>query len=439
MYHVKFEKMRKSVIGLSLCFCSLLLSIDCMAQHGGLPVISSGQSDIDNLTIPFELPEQLYEGSYLKFPNSFAKREFGYTREGVIWVYFYKTKELARKDMKSYTEKNHKISKAEGNVLVKHFGCIQEQKEGPLVTAWFTMDSYIIGINVPRNKMERKRLIKIGEEIILTYNERMNRMFSTPEKCFTTYLKAVDAQNTDLIMECMYNDESEKAKSSLMRLNAVIPYLSMVRMSHGVQEKKEDIEFGKAEIISDNQARLPIVNDIKEIRDSSTFMLLSLGTYSNFKTGNAWIPFKKIDGKWGIDLAALQETAFEQSKSLARRASCMSNLKQIGLALHMYAQDYDGKFPDDLSTLCPNYISNPKIFKCRGDKTISEIKEMKQGTRISYVYVTVLTEQDSTDRILAYDASPDFHDGEGRNVLFLDGHVAWYAEKEFQKLLKKNR
>jgi hypothetical protein len=135
-------------------------------------------------------------------------KEFRYARKGVIWVYFYKTPELAEKDMKLYAERSYKISKAESSVLAEHFGCIQEQKEDLIVTVWFTMDSYIIGINVPRNKVERKKLVKTGEEIILSYSARINRMFSTPEKCFETYLKAVDAQNTDLIMECMYNDGS---------------------------------------------------------------------------------------------------------------------------------------------------------------------------------------------------------------------------------------
>lgn len=436
MYQIKIEKLWRNVVGLLVCFCILLVSADCMAQHGGIPpVISSGQNDTANLTIPFELPEQLCEGSYLEFPNSFTKKDFRYSREGVIWVYFYKTKELAKKDMKLYAEKNYKISKEESSVLAEHFGCIQKT-EVPLITAWFTMDSYIIGIMVPKNKMERKKLVKTGEEIILNYNERINRMFSTPEKCFTTYLKAVDARNTDLIIECMYNDGSEKAKSSLIYLKAMIPYLSMAMMSQSAQEKKEDIKFGKAEIISDSEAKLLITNNAKITQSSSACMLLYIGGYR--RSGDAWIPFRKGNGKWGIDYAKLQERTFNRARGSARKAVCMSNLKQIGLALHMYAQDYDEKFPDDISALCPNYIANAKIFKCPSDKTISEIKEMKPGTRISYVYIKGLTEKDSQDSMIAYDASPDNHDGEGRNVLFLDGHVKWYDEKEFQKLLSKN-
>ncbi len=438
MYHVKSKKTWKSSVGLVVCFCALLVSIDCMAQGVGIrPAISSEQSDIGNLTIPFELPEQLYEGSYLEFPGSFARREFRYTPEGFILVYFYRTNGAARKDMKSYAEENHKISKEESSLLAKHFGCSQEQEEEQLITTWFTVSSYNIGIRVPRDKMGRRDLIKIGEEIILRYDERINRMFSTPKKCFETYLKAIDTQNTDLIIECMHNDGSEKAKSSLQYLKMTMPYLSMVRIASGVGEKKEDIEFGKVEIISDNEVKLPIVSDPKMTRESPAFLLLSAGMRGRRSKTGLWIPLRKAGGKWGIDLVTLQETAFARSRGMARRAECLSNLKQIGLGLHMHAMDHNEAFPEDIRVLYPTYISSAKIFKCPSDESISDIKEITRGTRISYVYVPGLTTKDGSDSIVAYDASPDFHGGEGRDVLFLDGHVKWYAEEEFQKLVNK--
>jgi len=44
-------------------------------------------------------------------------------------------------------------------------------------------------------------------------------------------------------------------------------------------------------------------------------------------------------------LAAILFPVFARARENARRASCMSNLKQIGLGLMMYLQDYDGKYP----------------------------------------------------------------------------------------------
>lgn len=44
-------------------------------------------------------------------------------------------------------------------------------------------------------------------------------------------------------------------------------------------------------------------------------------------------------------LAAILFPVFARARENARRASCMSNLKQIGLGMMMYVQDYDGHFP----------------------------------------------------------------------------------------------
>jgi len=43
-------------------------------------------------------------------------------------------------------------------------------------------------------------------------------------------------------------------------------------------------------------------------------------------------------------LAAILFPVFARARENARRASCMSNLKQIGLSMMMYVQDYDGKY-----------------------------------------------------------------------------------------------
>jgi prepilin-type N-terminal cleavage/methylation domain-containing protein/prepilin-type processing-associated H-X9-DG protein len=44
-------------------------------------------------------------------------------------------------------------------------------------------------------------------------------------------------------------------------------------------------------------------------------------------------------------LAAILFPVFARARENARRASCQSNLKQIGLGIMQYVQDYDGRFP----------------------------------------------------------------------------------------------
>src|SRR5258708_40232072 len=45
-------------------------------------------------------------------------------------------------------------------------------------------------------------------------------------------------------------------------------------------------------------------------------------------------------------LAAILFPVFAQAREKARQASCMSNLRQIGLGFAQYVQDYDEKLPD---------------------------------------------------------------------------------------------
>ena len=59
-------------------------------------------------------------------------------------------------------------------------------------------------------------------------------------------------------------------------------------------------------------------------------------------------------------LAAILFPVFARAREKARQTSCLSNLKQLGLAWTMYAQDYDEQFPFDA------YIGNPHPMLCTG-------------------------------------------------------------------------
>ena len=76
-------------------------------------------------------------------------------------------------------------------------------------------------------------------------------------------------------------------------------------------------------------------------------------------------------------LAAMLLPALSQAREKARQATCMNNLKQLGLAFYMYIQDYnDTFFPDNVTVMGGaaddwsftlrdrNYITNSKTFLC---------------------------------------------------------------------------
>src|SRR5579862_8326471 len=51
-------------------------------------------------------------------------------------------------------------------------------------------------------------------------------------------------------------------------------------------------------------------------------------------------------------LAAILFPVFARAREQARRTSCLSNMKQIGTALFMYAQDYDETLPERYGNCC---------------------------------------------------------------------------------------
>jgi len=53
-------------------------------------------------------------------------------------------------------------------------------------------------------------------------------------------------------------------------------------------------------------------------------------------------------------LAAILFPVFAQARESARSASCLSNMKQINLAILMYSQDYDERFPTPLYDMANN-------------------------------------------------------------------------------------
>ena len=77
-------------------------------------------------------------------------------------------------------------------------------------------------------------------------------------------------------------------------------------------------------------------------------------------------------------LAGMLLPALSSSREQARRATCLSNVKQIVLALTVYADTYDGYLPPldsgvsgsfDWSGRLTNVVSSTAVFKCPTDRT----------------------------------------------------------------------
>ena len=165
-------------------------------------------------------------------------------------------------------------------------------------------------------------------------------------------------------------------------------------------------------------------------------------------------------------LAAMLLPALNQAREKARRANCLSNLKQIGLGIAMYADNYNGRVPLDNTAasanlggsfnLLSNTVTSAKIYTCPSDsgRKLTASYPLSTSTagnlNISYAYCPFIIWQDQPDSILALDrmgtptastyytkgskwaatgvspiVGPAPHKDAGGNVLYNDGHVQW--------------
>jgi prepilin-type N-terminal cleavage/methylation domain-containing protein/prepilin-type processing-associated H-X9-DG protein len=179
-------------------------------------------------------------------------------------------------------------------------------------------------------------------------------------------------------------------------------------------------------------------------------------------------------------LASILFPVFSRARAKARQASCQSNMKQLGLAMTMYASDYDGLVPyycikgdfnetdDDITwdvSVLP-YLKNKSVLYCPDNRFHRDTSLPQMGMKRSYaeprylgnnVIGAVATEdlpnpvktvmliekgaylpgtlEDSGAEFATqmgyskdYPAAPMPHN-DGKNFVFCDGHVKWYNAK----------
>jgi len=149
-------------------------------------------------------------------------------------------------------------------------------------------------------------------------------------------------------------------------------------------------------------------------------------------------------------LAALLMPTLGRAKEAGRATACLSNLRQIGVALQLYVDENHNRLPvmrdrpistntpptnafPSVDTVLSNQLGNVKVLRCPSDK-----KQIFEQTGSSYGWNNLLNGQkaDSPDIFnlqLGSSQIPVFYDKEafhkargekkGVNYLYADGHI----------------
>lgn len=106
-------------------------------------------------------------------------------------------------------------------------------------------------------------------------------------------------------------------------------------------------------------------------------------------------------------LAAILFPVFARARENARRSACQSNLKQIGLGMMQYTQDYDEKMPYTFSTVgggiyswesvVQPYVKSAQLFACpsnskKAQNTVDQNGNALSGEAIPKSYSTQSSE-----------------------------------------------
>ncbi len=150
-------------------------------------------------------------------------------------------------------------------------------------------------------------------------------------------------------------------------------------------------------------------------------------------------------------LAGLLLPVLSKAKEAGRATACLSNLRQIGIALQLYVQDNNNKLPElrdklfetnappatntlpSIDIVLSNHLGSVQVLKCPSDK-----KQTFEQTGSSYAWNSLLNGQDAEHlRVMNLDFDPHqipvsfdkeaFHRARGEkkgvNYLYADGHI----------------
>ncbi|MFP3903196.1 MAG: DUF1559 domain-containing protein [Armatimonadota bacterium] len=177
-------------------------------------------------------------------------------------------------------------------------------------------------------------------------------------------------------------------------------------------------------------------------------------------------------------LAAILFPVFARAREKARQSSCLSNVKQIGLAYMQYAQDYDETYcvwRNNMGTPKPNtgddvywyqaiypYVKNSQVYVCpsRADRSVGygqNCDHMGYGSSgstgapvkladVDYPAQTILFAENTSacfycphrwiDNPGSYQSLYDNYvqaavHNEGGNIGFCDGHAKWMMKNDY--------
>ncbi|MCC6424834.1 MAG: DUF1559 domain-containing protein [Phycisphaerales bacterium] len=140
--------------------------------------------------------------------------------------------------------------------------------------------------------------------------------------------------------------------------------------------------------------------------------------------------------------------AFQRSRESTRETRCLNQMRQLGMAFVMYANDHKGQLPPDLGSLLPYLNGNALLMICP-DMPINpnsipadaagRAKWVDEHSSYEYLLpnVKLASIQNATTKIMVRENS-SIHGGK-MNVIFADGHAQGMWPYEVENLMDADK
>ncbi len=137
-------------------------------------------------------------------------------------------------------------------------------------------------------------------------------------------------------------------------------------------------------------------------------------------------------------LLSLILAALARARASASAVACCANLRQIGMALHVYAGDNAGRLPDPSDTGIPwetaIHYCNTNVLHCPADEEVFPSVGSSYDWRDTGDPATTLAGRTMTkarpDAVLAFETLPGWHNRKKMNAVRIDGSSLVMDEKE---------
>ncbi len=213
-------------------------------------------------------------------------------------------------------------------------------------------------------------------------------------------------------------------------LEGVYPWVLLLGQMGAAMAQGEGIEVDVTAIPSQQTLATHLFNEAKTTRCDEDGILYA--SYGAWPIGPSPLLSGYANTATVAMVASIALPSLSRARELSKRTVCAADLRGIGQAMYIYAQD-DNKFPPGFDAVVKANYTTPRQFICP-----STAATEADGLDACYVYIPGQRPDSNPTNVLVYE-KPENHGGEGSNVLFVDGHVEFMTNDQVKRLVRETR